>query len=161
MTQAEIVEFVQTTVQERCDEGHKRLRADLTKAEAQIESNYKWFSERADMIRDLRSDLNALRIAPVNIDKLFFTPKVVGSIVLAVVAIYGAFQLTTSSLKSDMRDVLTRMTAQQTTDKARADLQDVQYAALKTTVDDMKRQLQLTQYEVQALKDLVNKKKGG
>lgn len=165
MTHENLHAFIET-VDQKYSDAHTRHREQLAEQKDLIDSNYQYLRGRIETVDSkmglMQVGIDSLGRAPVNLDKVVFSPKLVAAIVGTIVGIYGAFLLSTASLRSDVRDILTRMEAQQTAAKARADLQDVQQQNLTRTVDDMRRQLQLEQYDIQHLKDLVEgKKKGG
>lgn len=147
------------SVDQKHEDAHKRLRESLRDIEQKLESNYEYFRDRVEAnksrIEHIALTVEALGRAPVNIDKILFTPRVVVAIVVSLLSIYGFFLASTSSLRSDLHDLKTQIEARQVADKARQDLQDVQATSIQNTVEDMKRQLQLQQYEIQNLKDIV------
>lgn len=163
---AALVEHVDV-IDKKHDEAHDRLRTDLRELESRVDSNYTYFRERVELIVTRQERLaNALETqgsAPVNLDKLFFSPKVVlsmlGSVIFAVGSISGIFWASTSGMKQDIADVASKLAVRQAKDDSRADIQDVRDKALSNDVADMKRQLQLQQYEIQNLKDLLGKVK--
>lgn len=160
-----IVELVDANDQKH-DEAHGRLRTDLRACEARLESNYTYFRERLDAMsgRVERVDtlMQANAQAPVNIDKLFLSPRVLltlaCSLVFGVGSVSGVFWATTSGMKTDIAELKAALAVKQAKDDSRADVQDARDKALSNDVGDMKRQLQLEQYEIQNLKELLNGK---
>lgn len=143
---------------------HERHRARLDEQGGKIESNYEFFRDRSEADRRrmdrLEADLQNLGRAPVNVDKILFTPKIVLSTFGIVATVVAIFLTAISGVKSDVRDIGTRMEAKQAADKSRQDLEDLQMQTLRQNVDELKRQVQLIQYDNQTLKDLVRKKGG-
>lgn len=155
-----VVEMVDV-IDQKHQTAHDRLRTELTELEGKVESNYAYLRDRAEVNKG-RIDTLALTIdnvgsRPVNIDKIIFTPKIAVAIVVSLLSIYGFFLASTNSLRGDIHDLKVSLDSKQLTDKARADLQDVQFQSIRTDVTDMKRQIQLQQYEIQNLKELVSK----
>ncbi len=138
------------------DEAHKRLRGDLQELRATVESNYVYLRDHHEVTR---GRLDTLVATPVDVTKLVLAPRVVVGIVAAAVTLAAGLWGSTYGLRSDVRDILTRMDAQQKATEAVAKLQDLQWSTLKTTIDDMKRRQELQQFEIQALtKEIVSKK---
>lgn len=98
---------------------------------------------------------------------MILTPKIVVAMVAFAVTVTGGvwsanygIRSETQALRSDVRDIITRMEAQRTAYDAAAKLQEVQSTALRTAIDDMKRRQELQQYEIQALKEVILTGKG-
>lgn len=64
---------------------------------------------------------------------------------------------TTSGLRSDVRDILTQMKAETEKREMQERLVDERMGTLRETVNDQKRRLELVQYELNGLKELVMK----
>jgi hypothetical protein len=60
-------------------------------------------------------------------------------------------------LRSEVRDILTRMEMQVRVEDAQRKLQEERAMALKAAVDAMHKELRMTQYDVQGLKETVLK----
>lgn len=71
---------------------------------------------------------------------------------MGVIGVTGAFWVATSTLRSDMRDILTRMTMQAEIDKANAKIQDDRARNSNDTMGELKRQQQMQYYDIQDLK---------
>lgn len=145
-------------------EAHTRLRSDLTALErdcdaikATIESNYRYF-EKSYLANQARID--QVERTPPSADKLVFTPRVLILAVTLSLTIAGGVWASTSGLRSDVRDILTRMDAQRQTSEATAKLQEIQSSSVKTAIEDMRRRQELQQYEIQALKEVILTGKG-
>lgn len=76
----------------------------------------------------------------VDATRLSFPLQLVIVIGGGIIATVGAFWLATSSLRSDVRDILTRMESQST-------LQEERWRNLKSDVDQEKRDRQLQKYD--------------
>jgi hypothetical protein len=80
---------------------------------------------------------------------LSFPMQIVVAIVTATVIGSGAVWAVTSGLRSDVRDILTRMQMQDEVSKSQRQLQDERMKSLGEQVQDLKRRVELMQYEVQ------------
>lgn len=78
-------------------------------------------------------------------------------LVILIVGMSGGFWMATYSLRSDVRDILTRMGMQAEIDKTNARLQEERAANLRESIEAMKRRQELQQYEIQGLKEMVLK----
>lgn len=105
------------------EDGHRRLRQSLRELEERLESNFQYLKDghlaakaRLDVLEDHTKQ-------PVDAARLVMTPRVVLGIVTVTIAIAGGLWASTAGLRSDVRDILTRMDAQRTTYEATAKLQ--------------------------------------
>lgn len=137
------------------DDAHKRLRVSFRELEDRIESNFEYLRDGFMANRARMDALEKQAGMPVDVTKLVLTPRVVVAIVVASLTLAGGIWASTAGLRSDVRDILTRMEAQTATYESVAKLQEVQSNALKTAVDDMKRRQELQQYEIQQLKEVI------
>ena len=142
-------------IDEKHSDGHSRLRAELANLADKVESNFTYHSEREGQVRQKVTTLAAKLDTPIDATRLVLTPKIVAVIVTFAVTIAGGVWASTSGLRSDVRDILTRMDAQQQAARANADVQKVTADALKTAVEDMRRRQELQQYEIQNLKEAI------
>lgn len=134
------------------DDAHKRLRTDLRELETQVNAGFQ--SLREGYSANVNK-IEALAAKPLDATKLVLAPRVVVSIVACSIGLAGAVWASTAGLRSDMRDILTRMEAQKQASEAAGRLQEVQTSAIKTSVDEMKRRQELQQYEIQNLKEVI------
>lgn len=141
------------------DEGHRRLRQALRDLEERVESNFAYLKDGFLANKSRLDTMDKLSTLPVDAAKLVLTPRVVVAIVAAAITLAGGIWASTAGLRSDVRDILTRMDAQKATYESSMKLQEVQSAALKTSVDDMKRRQELQQYEIQQLKEAILRRK--
>ena len=95
--------------------------------------------------------------------KLTFPLQLVIVIIGGIVATVGAFWVATSTLRSDVRDILTRMELQSRSESDQLKLQDERIADQKAALDEEKRQRQLMRYDFEAqikeLKELFAKER--
>lgn len=137
---------------EKHDAAHERLRYDLRALEAQVDAGFQ--ALRASDAT-LLGDMKAMAATPVDVAKLVLAPRLVASIVAAALLMAGGMWASTSGLRSDVRDILTRMEAQKTAGEAVAKVQEVQSITLRAAVDDLKRRQELQQSDIQVLKDAI------
>lgn len=137
------------------EEAHERLRRDLRELEKQV-------SAGLQSSRDSDTALRILIERPIDPGKVMLAPKLVVTIVLGVLSVAGAVWGLNSGMRSDVRDILTRMEAQRTTiesqskaSEALGKLQEVQQSAIRNAIDEMKRRQELQQYEIQGLKEVI------
>ena len=139
------------------DAGHKRLRDDFRELEERM-------SDAMSLMRDRQIEntakISKLADTPPNVENVIMTPRVMIGIVLFAVTMAGSIWSSTYGLRSDVRDIITRMEAQKTAYDSAAKLQEVQSTGLKSAIDDMKRRQELQQYEIQALKEVILTGKG-
>jgi hypothetical protein len=84
----------------------------------------------------------------------FPLPLVIGLVVFAA-AVVGS----TWTTASNIRDINTRLEMQTKIDEANRKLQDERMGAMKSSLDDLQRRLQLAQYEMQQFKDSLSQRK--
>jgi hypothetical protein len=78
-----------------------------------------------------------------------------------VVSVAVSIWTVTWSLRSDVRDILTRMEMETKLDIEKSRVLDERAAMLRESIDAMKRRQELQQYEIQALKEMILTMKGG
>lgn len=80
-------------------------------------------------------------------------------LVIQIVAILAAFWVATSSLRSDVRDILTRMEFQSRSESERLKLQDERINDIKAALEEEKRQRQLLKYDIETrIKEMERRK---
>lgn len=87
--------------------------------------------------------------------RLKFPLELVIIIVSAALSAAGGMWAVSYGLRSDVRDILTRMQAQEQIESEKAKLLDERFQTLRETVQDMKRRVELQQYEVQRLNETI------
>ena len=91
--------------------------------------------------------------------RLTFPLQMVIVIVGGILATVGSFWIATSSLRSDVRDILTRMEFQANRDIDWRRLQEERVKDLKEALDEEKRQRSLLRYDLEAkIKELTDKR---
>jgi small-conductance mechanosensitive channel len=139
------------------DEAHKRLRRDLDDVERQIDGGLQ--AVRQEMAL-LNGRMDVLEKIPVDATKLVLAPRVVVAITMIVLSIAGSVWFSTAGLRSDVRDVLTRMDLASELEKVQSKSQEERAAALKAAVEAVQRDQRMTQYDVQGLKEALLKMQG-
>lgn len=137
---------------EKHDEGHGRLRTDYRALEHRV-------TELEATAHDHGLQLAQMRATPVEASKLTFSTGVVFSIIATVVTLSAGQWASTYGLRSDVRDIITRMDAMRALDESRAHLQEERAATLRESIDAMKRRQELQQYEIQGLKETILKQR--
>lgn len=95
-----------------------------------------------------------------DVSRLTFSPSIVVAIVVTAIAIAGAGWASNSGLRSDVRDILTRMESQAEVSKLNMELQKQRDETTRESLDAMKRRQELQAYEIQGLKEVVLTLKG-
>jgi hypothetical protein len=94
-------------------------------------------------------------------DRLSFTLRMVVAITVAAVGIAGVQWANTSSLKSDIRDIKTRLEARDQLDEVQAKLQEERAVQLREAVQAMRNRQELQQIEIQSLKEMILRSQQG
>jgi len=147
-------------IDQKHEEGHKRLREDLRELIIQHDNLLNASQALRDRTIANENLLEKLRETPPNVENVIMTPRVLVAIVVFTMTVVGGVWSSTYGLRSDVRDILTRMEAQKLAVDSAAKLQEVQATSLRTAVDDMKRRQELQQYEIQNLKEVILTGKG-
>lgn len=90
----------------------------------------------------------------LDVSRLSFPAQLVITLVTTAVTIAGSVWITAGGLKSDVRDIVTRMEAQRELESERA-------ASVRESLDSLKRRQELQQYEIQSLKEAILKLQNG
>lgn len=134
---------------------HRRLRGDIDRLETQLNAG---LQSLRDGHRDNAANIETVSNRPVDAARIMLTPSVVATIVVASLSIAGGVWASNSGIRSDVRDIITKMEAQDRTATATARFQDAQTSSLRSAIDDLKRQMELLKYEQQRLREDVTKK---
>ena len=122
------------------EDGHKRLRDDFRRLERRVEDLGQQYGLVSTRLAQHES-------TPPDVTKLYFSPRVVFSIVIVVLGLAaGQWELNVS-----LRDRL--LSAIDVNNR----MQDERSAALKASIDAMQRRQELQQYEIQGLKETILK----
>ena len=136
-------------------ESHKRLRDELTAVQERIDEGFKLFLDRQQLLTGRVSDLATKVAEPVDASKLVLTPKIVASVVITILSMAMFVWVTTASISSDVRNILTRMDAQKTALEMTVKFQEAQSTAIKMSVDEMRSRQERQQDEIQSVKEIV------
>lgn len=91
------------------------------------------------------------------VTSLTFSLETVIRLVAVSLAVAATVYGTTSGMRSDVRDILTQMRAETEKREMQERLVDERMSTLRETVNDQKRRLELVQFEVGALKEMILK----
>ena len=142
-------------IDQKHEDGHKRLRDDMR----ELQEQHANLLDSLGLLRDKQSDtanrIGNIEKTPPNVENVIMTPRVLVAIVIFSITVAGGIWSSTAGLRSDVRDILTRMDSQRMSLEASDKLQEVQATAMRVAVDDMKRRQELQQYEIQALKEVI------
>lgn len=144
--QSGLLQMVQQN-DEKHDEQHQRLRDEVRKLEARLDT-----LARSDASHTL--DLDRLDKRPVDVSNMWMRPQVAIAIVMFCLSIAGGMYASTYGIRSDVRDILTRSAALEKS-------QDDRYETLKSSIDEMKRRIELQQFQIGELRDMIVKQQGG
>jgi hypothetical protein len=139
---------------EKHEDAHRRLRLDYRDLDERVVKLESGHATSA-------AQLTAMSDRTIDVAKLRFTPSVVISALVLALSVASGIWLSTGGLRSDVRDILTRMDAQAKTDDANRKLSDERLAALRDAVAAMQRRQELQQYEIQGLKETLLKQGSG
>jgi len=142
------------------DDAHKRLRQDFRELIAQHENLLSASQALRDRIIANENRLEKLKDTPPNVENVIMTPRVLVAIVVFTITVVGGVWSSTYGLRSDVRDILTRMEAQKSALEAADKLADVQALQMKTAIEAMQRRIELFQYEQQSMKETLMTGKG-
>lgn len=120
------------------DDAHRRLRTDLRALEQQVEDSLKLLVEKQHAIN---GRLETVASTPVDVTKLVLRPPVLFAVVAVVLSISVGFWASNSGLRSDVRDILTRMASEQRVSDANAKLIEVNNATIKAALENNTREM--------------------
>ena len=124
---------------EKHEAGHGRLRRDLRELELQVDQG---FQSLRDSHATLRQKIASMETTPVDAGKLVMTPRIVATVVAMSISVFGGIWASTYGLRSDVRDILTRMEYQTKTQDERADAQ-------REAIKEIRNRLELYKIELQ------------
>jgi len=148
MADSMLMQLVQQN-DEKHEDNHHRLRADLRTLAEQVDE----IETRQHTIMGRVAKLE--NAPPPDVTKLHFDTRVVVGIVLFAVSVFSANYASTYSLRSDVRDILTKMAQQDRLEESRAKLQEERSNTLRDAIESMKRRQELQQYELQGMKETI------
>jgi len=150
---------------EKHEGAHTRLRLAMDRLESRLEE-YETSCAKMD------ARVSVVEKARPEVEDLKWSTSRVAWIVGIALSIAGGMYASTYGLRSDVRDILTRTDAAikqqdersntlKTAIEAQAKLQDERSNNLKSSIDEMKRRIELQQFEISGLKDLIGQQGGG
>ena len=142
------------------------IQATLNGLVSTMDSRHKAFERGQDLILKgidqlekaqlkQENDLSTLAKAPQDLSKIVMSPGVILTIVVTIVSIVLGQQASTWGLRSDMRDVSTRMAEQAKIDETRQTAQKERADALKGAVESVAKKQELQQLEMQSLRETI------
>lgn len=157
-TASAMVEMIDA-VDTKHDDAHKRLRADL---EAYQEECTAKLEHLRDIVLANQNKLAELEQRPIDAAKLVATPRVVIGIVGIAVSVFGGayaagagIRSDVSMLRSDVRDISTRMQAQHDVSEANANAQRSTTSDLQRAIDEIRKEQAQQNNDIQKLNDAV------
>jgi hypothetical protein len=88
-------------------------------------------------------------------ERLSFDLRMVAAITVASVGIAGTQWWSSSSQRSDLRDIKTRLEMRERIDAAEAKLQEDRAVQLRESIQAMRNRQELQQIEIQSLKEMI------
>lgn len=113
------------------------------------------FPVAVDLAGDVEEAVNPRPARSTDATRLTFPLQLVVIIVSAALSAGSAMWAVSYGMRSDVRDILTRLDAQREIDSEKSKLLDERFNNLRDTVQDMKRRVELQQYEVQRLNETI------
>jgi hypothetical protein len=148
---AGLLELLQHT-DEKHDEAHKRLRESYRELDQRLDDGLRLL---ADKQHASNTRLTEMATTPVDVTKLVLTPRIVASVVAIVLAISGAMWAQNAGLRSDVRDILTRMDSEKRVTDANAKLLEVNSTTINRALENNARELKDAIAAVNKRQDLL------
>jgi hypothetical protein len=157
-----VLELLDQTDQKH-DEAHKRLRADVQKIEERHD-------EALGLLRDIamanKTKILELEKTPIDATKIVMRAPVIVSIVVFVVTIVGGMYASTSGLRSSVDKIMLQMTAASDLSKERAERSADSNTVIKESLANNSRELkeqislitkrqELQQMQIQAMQESI------
>lgn len=127
---------------------HKRLRGDFEELKREMTRG---LSALREDIHTNKATIEAVKNTPLDATKLMLRTPVIVTIIAIVLGVAAGVW----GIRSDMRDIITRMEAQKTAEDNRREFQNLQWTQLRADVDEIKRQQKLDQINNQDLKEKI------
>jgi len=140
---------------EQAEAGHKRLRGDWREHDERLESLEA--SRQACEARFIGIDaaLTAIKTTPPELAKLSLTPGIVAAIIITAGGIIASNVASTWGMRSDIRDISTRMNAQDDAARTREKLQEERAQAQRNATEAIGKKQELLQLKFEELRDQV------
>ena len=140
---------------EKHDDAHKRLRGDFRELEERLEVSSKLLADKINANSAKIAELSALATTPIDITKLVATPKIIASIVITALSVAGVMWAANGGLRSDVRDILTRMATEQRVSDANAKLLELNNVTIKSALTDNTREMKASLEAISKRQDLL------
>jgi flagellar capping protein FliD len=151
INQAGVLEMLDQ-IDSKHDEAHKRIRHDLRALDQRLDDGLRLLADRQTAVN---TRVQEISITPLDINKVVFTPRVVVAVTMMVLSISGAVWTINSSLRSDVRDILTRMATEQRVTDTNAKLLEQNSGAIRGALENNARELKASIDAVNKRQDLL------
>jgi uncharacterized protein YlxW (UPF0749 family) len=142
------------------------MQATLNGLVSTMDSRHRAFERGQDLILERleklhiiqvsqESEIKTLSVTPQDLSKMVFSPRVVVAVLTLILSIFAGQQASTWGMRSDVRNIDTRMNGQAEVEQSRQKLQDERSTALRSAVDAIGRKQELNQIQFQELRDEV------
>lgn len=148
-----LAERIEQVEQDR-EESSRRLHIELDDLKRRVEALT--LLQTATEVKLTRMDS-----APLDAEKIRFTPRIVVAIVAACVSIVLGMYAVNYGIRSDVRDILTRQEQRDRLEEVNRKLADQQTEAITKAVDVIDKAVKLQALEIQSLKEMVLRVQGG
>jgi len=130
---------------EQAEQGHKRLREDYREIEERL-------VKVENLIGEHTYTIGALKTASPDLSRMTLTPGIVVGIITAVVSIVAGQVASTWGIRSDVRDITTKMSLQADAEASRQKLQDERSATLNAKTDGIDKKQEMLRIQVDDLR---------
>jgi hypothetical protein len=133
------------------EEGHARLRRDYRSLETRLVA-----MEALRLTQDAHFDrLDQMLARPIEVSALRFTPAVVMAVISMCLTVAGGMWASTYGLRSDVRDILTKMAATADLERSNTKLQDERALTLTKTIETIDKKQELQRLKLEAITETV------
>jgi len=148
-----LADRIEQVEQER-EESSRRLHIEIEELKRRVESLT--MLQSAGEVR-----LKHVETTPLDVEKIWFAPRIVIAIVAACVSIVVGMYVVNSGIRSDVRDILTRQEQRDQMEVVNRKLADQQSETISKQVDVIDKAVKLQALEIQSLKEMVLRVQGG
>ena len=147
---AERLEAKIEQVEQDREDSSKRLHIEIEELKRRVESLT--MLQSAGEVR-----LKHVETTPLDVEKIWFAPRIVIAIVAACVSIVVGMYVVNSGIRSDVRDILTRQEQRDQMEVVNRKLADQQQEAITKAVDVIDKRQQLQAIKIQELTEMILK----
>lgn len=133
-------------------EAHQRLRTDFRDLDERVADSLRLLNEKQNATN---TKLTELVSTPLDVTKVVLSPKIVGTIIGILVVFLGGLWGTNSGLRSDVRDILTRMAVEQRVSDANAKLLETNNAVVSRAIESNTREMKDSLATISKRQDLL------